>query len=187
MAGWHHWLDGHESEWTLGVGDRQGGLVCCDSWGCKELDTIERLNWIDGNSVCTFFVEPTVFFHRGFTNFHSHQQCRRVSFVSRLPMSFLFHAFLMMADLACVNVIFLWIFDLHFCNHQQCLEPFYMWNRHLDVYFAELSILLPAYFFIPFIFFYYWVVWAVYVYIWEIKPSSFTMFSCIYCFHKVIF
>ena len=35
MAGWHHWLDGHEFEWTLGVGDGQGGLLCCDSWGCK--------------------------------------------------------------------------------------------------------------------------------------------------------
>ena len=35
MAGWHHWLDGHESEWTPGVGDGQGGLVCCDSWGRK--------------------------------------------------------------------------------------------------------------------------------------------------------
>ena len=45
MAGWHHWLDGRESEWTLGVGDGQGGLVCCDSWGCKESDTIERLIW----------------------------------------------------------------------------------------------------------------------------------------------
>ena len=45
MAGWHHWLDGHEFGWTPGAGDGQGGLVCCDSWGCKELDTTERLNW----------------------------------------------------------------------------------------------------------------------------------------------
>ena len=49
MAGWHHWLDGHESEWTLGVGDGPGGLVCCDSWGCKESDTTEWLNWTDVN------------------------------------------------------------------------------------------------------------------------------------------
>ena len=35
MAGWHHWLDGCESEWTLGVGDGQGGLACCDSWDHK--------------------------------------------------------------------------------------------------------------------------------------------------------
>ena len=44
MAGWHHWLDGRESEWTPGVGDGQGGLACCGSWGCKESDTTERLN-----------------------------------------------------------------------------------------------------------------------------------------------
>ena len=47
MAGWHHWLDGCESEWTLGVGDGQGGLACCDSWGCKESDTTEWLNWTE--------------------------------------------------------------------------------------------------------------------------------------------
>ena len=46
MAGWHHWLDGHEFEWTPGDGDGQGGLACCDSWGCKESDTTERLNWL---------------------------------------------------------------------------------------------------------------------------------------------
>ena len=45
MAGWHHLLDGHESEWTPGVVDGQGGLACCDSWGHKESDTTERLNW----------------------------------------------------------------------------------------------------------------------------------------------
>ena len=45
MAGWHHWLDGHESQWTPGVGDGQGGLACCDSWGRKESDTTERLIW----------------------------------------------------------------------------------------------------------------------------------------------
>ena len=50
MAGWHHRLDGHEFEWTPGVGDGQGGLVCCDSWGRKELDTTERLNWTELNS-----------------------------------------------------------------------------------------------------------------------------------------
>ena len=47
MAGWHHRLNGHESEWTAGVGDGQGGLECCRSWGCKEWDTTERLNWTE--------------------------------------------------------------------------------------------------------------------------------------------
>ena len=45
MAGWHHWLDGRESEWTPGVGDGQGGLACCNSWGRKESDMTEQLNW----------------------------------------------------------------------------------------------------------------------------------------------
>ena len=47
MAGWHHRLNGHEFEWTPGVGDGQGGLACCDSRGRKELDTTERLNWTE--------------------------------------------------------------------------------------------------------------------------------------------
>ena len=52
QRGWQRmrWLDGitdngREFKWTLGVGDGQGGLVCCDSWGCKESDTTEQLNW----------------------------------------------------------------------------------------------------------------------------------------------
>ena len=49
MAGWHHRLHGHESEWTPGVGDGQGGLACCDSWSRKESDTTERLNWTELN------------------------------------------------------------------------------------------------------------------------------------------
>ena len=47
MVGWHHWLNGCESEWTPGVGDGQGGLACCDSWGRKESDTTEWLNWTE--------------------------------------------------------------------------------------------------------------------------------------------
>ena len=47
MAGWHHWLDGCESEWTPVVGDGQGGLECCDSWGRKESDMTEWLIWSD--------------------------------------------------------------------------------------------------------------------------------------------
>ena len=46
MVGWHHWHNGHGFGWILGVGDGQGSLVCCGSWGRKESDTIEWLNWI---------------------------------------------------------------------------------------------------------------------------------------------
>ena len=41
LAGWHHGLNGHESEKTLGVGDGRGGLAGCNSWGCKDLETTE--------------------------------------------------------------------------------------------------------------------------------------------------
>ena len=47
MAGWHHRLNGREFEWTPGDGDGQGGLACCDSWGCKELDMTEWLTWTE--------------------------------------------------------------------------------------------------------------------------------------------
>ena len=47
MVGWHHQLDGHGFGWTPGVGDGQGGLACCGSWGCKELDMTKRLNWTE--------------------------------------------------------------------------------------------------------------------------------------------
>ena len=44
MVGWCHRLNGHEFEQVLRVGDGQGGLACCNSWGRKESDTTERLN-----------------------------------------------------------------------------------------------------------------------------------------------
>ena len=46
MVGWHHWLDGHESEQAPGVGDGQGSLVCCSPWGHKESDWATELYWI---------------------------------------------------------------------------------------------------------------------------------------------
>ena len=56
MAGRHHQLDGHEFEWTPGVGDGQGGLECCDSWGCKESDMTERMNWTELNWIYRIFL-----------------------------------------------------------------------------------------------------------------------------------
>ena len=44
MVGWHHQLNGHESEQALGDGDGQGGLACCSPWGHRESDTTEQLN-----------------------------------------------------------------------------------------------------------------------------------------------
>ena len=47
MVGWHHQLNGHGFGWTPGVGDGQAGLACCSSWGHKESDTTEGLNWTE--------------------------------------------------------------------------------------------------------------------------------------------
>ena len=58
MAGWHHRLDGREFEWTRGVGDGQGSLVFCDSWGHKESDTTEQLNWTELMFVAAFPQQP---------------------------------------------------------------------------------------------------------------------------------
>ena len=57
MVGWHHWLDAHGFGWTPGVGDGQGGLACCGSWGHKESDITERLNWL--NEVNKKFIRLT--------------------------------------------------------------------------------------------------------------------------------
>ena len=57
MAGWHHQLDGCEFGWMPGVGDRQGSLAGCNSWGRKESDTTEQLNWTEN----TELIETKVF------------------------------------------------------------------------------------------------------------------------------
>ena len=61
MAGWHHRLYGNEFEWTPGAGDAQGGLACCDSWGCKDSDTTERLNWTELNWTCKTDNQPKAY------------------------------------------------------------------------------------------------------------------------------
>ena len=57
---WHHRLNGHESEWTPGVGDGQGGLACCSSWACKESDVTEKLNWTDAKAEAPILWPPDV-------------------------------------------------------------------------------------------------------------------------------
>ena len=63
MAGWHHWLDGREFEWTLGVSDGQGVLACCDSWGRKESDSTERLNWTEPCLFCCLAFTTVTYQH----------------------------------------------------------------------------------------------------------------------------
>ena len=72
MVRWHHRHNGHGFGWTPGVGDGQGGLVYCSSWGHKELDMTEQLNWTEmnqqDNSILSYLVrghdEPTFCIHR---------------------------------------------------------------------------------------------------------------------------
>jgi len=76
MAGWHHQLDEHEFEWTSGVGDGQGGLACCDSWGRKELDMTERLNWTELNISLQWghtYVFPMTIFSASYQEMHAIQ------------------------------------------------------------------------------------------------------------------
>ena len=69
MVGWHHQLNGHGFRWTPGVGDGQGGLECCNSWGRKEWDTTERLK----NS------EPTWGIHLSVSHLFAFSYCSWVS------------------------------------------------------------------------------------------------------------
>jgi len=84
MAGWHHWLEGCESEWTPGVGDGQGGLACCDSWGRKESDTTEWLIWSDLINTLVWLRLKKIFFKdckcQNFTKEAEHQ-CSQILLV----------------------------------------------------------------------------------------------------------
>ena len=64
MAGWHHRLNGHEFEWTPGDGNGQGGLACCNSWGHKESDMTEQLNWTDTPKLYYVFLPLEYFISR---------------------------------------------------------------------------------------------------------------------------
>ena len=57
--GWHHLLNGREFEWTPGVDDGHGGLACCNSWGCKESDMIEWLNWTENYKWDNYITQKT--------------------------------------------------------------------------------------------------------------------------------
>ena len=87
MAGGHHQLNAHEFGWTLGVGDGQGGLACCDSWGHKESDMTEQLNWTEHMSIsitlvfllpCLWFVLLSPFYIQGNQSLSSVQFSRWV-------------------------------------------------------------------------------------------------------------
>ena len=68
MAGWPHRFNRGEFEWTPGVGDGQGGLACCNSWGHKELDMTEQLNWTDRESYISILFKVTITKHQSLWN-----------------------------------------------------------------------------------------------------------------------
>ena len=77
MFGWHHRLNGHEFKQTPGVGDGQGGLACCGSWSCEELDRTEQLNWTELNDYTTkqLILLKDVFFLKLCTNDYIRTMC----------------------------------------------------------------------------------------------------------------
>ena len=85
MAGWHYQLDGHEFEWTLGVGDGQGGLACCDSWGHKQSDMTEWVNgthWTElSSSIFNVLRILNSVLYMSSINLHSHRQCTGFPFL----------------------------------------------------------------------------------------------------------
>ena len=63
MVGWHHRLNGHEFDWTPGVGDGQRGLACCSPWCHKESEMTEQLNWTELNTFCSMTVSILLLNH----------------------------------------------------------------------------------------------------------------------------
>ena len=110
MAGWHHRLDGRESQWTPGVGDGQRGLACCSSWGCRESDTTERL-WVNSGSL--WWTEAW----RAAIHGVAKSQTRLSDWT----------------ELNCG-------FYLHFSNNEWCWASFHLFVSHLYVFFGEISV-----------------------------------------------
>ena len=134
MAGWHHWLDGRESEWTPGVGDGQGGLAYCDSWGRKESDTTEWLNWTDNISSA-----QDIFMRRVLLPHFDRVNCQNSERWSKLELGWQPDWFHMLFSLS-----FTWNVQLHsFCKNskiQKHIEwkvkfPLTYWPTFRDNYY----------------------------------------------------
>ena len=92
LFGWHRWLDGHEFEPTLGVGDGQGSLVCCSPWGHKDSNMTEWLNWTDRYKDTVLFFKITWYCKSSIFRFKKHdtvlfsKRCFwKLTFIGNLP------------------------------------------------------------------------------------------------------
>ena len=120
MAGWLHRLNGPEFEWTPGVGDGQGGLACWDSWGRKESDTTERLNWtelIAGESatITCIWLRPKAVrggekFYCGIKLMVTNGKSLREQYIRSL-----------------------WLIDTHYCVHRETRQGWY-WRNSWTLY-----------------------------------------------------
>ena len=92
MAGWHHWLYGHEFEWTLGDGDGQGGLACCNSWVVKSqtwLSDWTELNWNEYSIICIYPILLThSFVHEHFSCSHGSAVMNNAIMNTRVQIAF---------------------------------------------------------------------------------------------------
>ena len=97
MVRWHHWHNGRGFGWTVGVGDEQGGLVCCGSLGCKELDTTEQLNWTELNCYMSSSV----------SSWPAYRFLRKQVWWSGIPISFrIFHSLLWSTESKPFNIVY---------------------------------------------------------------------------------
>ena len=126
MAGWHHRLNGPESEWTPGVGNGQGSLACCSSWGRKESDTTERLNWTESLRSAEL-------------------SCSTYSFTYFSPAFLRYNWFMTLCQLKGYNVFIWYIYESQNDCHHRLVYIFYSlfnlrcnaWMERLDRFYTK--------------------------------------------------
>ena len=122
-GGWHHSLNGYEFEWTPGVGDGQGGLVCCSQWGRKESDTTERLNWTE---LCFPAVYSNIWSHK--VKYFSRVNCLDISWPSKNKISIVH-----------LKIVFFCIYKPYLQHNTLWYEPSRYW---INFYLYWLSLYL---------------------------------------------